>query len=366
MLLAAFLDLRPDLEEGARALAGTIGPGVILIRSDASDKGLRGTRVRLDLPSRETGPTHYAEYVALIERTSPDVGTRSRAADILRRLGEAEARVHGVTLNEVHFHEIADWDSVADIILNAWMLERLDIRSASVAALPLGAGRIETRHGQMPVPAPATLEMLKGLVVIDDGIGGERVTPTGAAILSHLSPAIALPDGPHCMSGAGYGLGHRTLTGIANAVRLSLWSEARTAVGMIGVIRFSIDDQTGEDLAVALDRIRRADGVVDVLQFAAFGKKGRMTVRAEVLCDQARLEDIAAMCLSETTTLGVRTSTERRIVLPRTHEVVDGIGVKLVERPDGKFTRKAEMDHLSGIGNHATRQRARHAAESDE
>ncbi len=365
MFAAALLDLRPELTEPARELVRRVLPELDLAREETTGGSLRGSRVRIALPSGAAhGPHFYREYDALLDRSAPDPGTSARARDILRRLAEAEASVHGVSIDAVHFHEVADWDSVADILLAAWLLEVLGIASASAAPLPLGAGRIKTQHGLMPVPAPATLELLKDAPVIDDGIPGERITPTGAAIYAHLKPLSRLPDGAHRAVATGYGFGHRRMQGVPNAVRATLWQAAPQTDGeRIGVISFSVDDQSPEDLAVGLDRIRAAAGVVDVLQIAAIGKKGRLTARIEVLCVRERLEEIARLCLAETSTIGVRMREERRMILAREHGERDGVRVKRATRPDGSQTAKAEMDDIAMAGDHAARQRLRRQIE---
>lgn len=364
MFIAALLDLQPQLEQPAQDVARRAHPQLALERTGASDGGLRGSRVRI-LPPASGGHAshHYGDYDALLARAAPDEATARRARDILRRLGEAEARVHGVPLEAVHFHELADWDSVGDILVAAWLVQTLDISSTSAAPLPLGSGRVTTEHGTMPVPAPATFELMRGLPVVDDGIAGERVTPTGAAILAHLAPQRQLPLGAQRVMSVGYGLGTRRLAGIPNALRASLWEGGRPAGASIGVVSFAVDDQTSEDLAVGLDHIRAADGVLDVLQIPAMGKKGRMTARIEILCARERLEAIAELCLSETSTIGVRLREESRIVLRRETAETDGVRRKRVTRPDGSETAKVEMDDLATQGGYAARQRRRRLAE---
>lgn len=363
MFIAALLDLRPDLEQGAADVARRAHPGLAIERIDARDGGLRGSRVRVVQPQAGGhGPHYYGDYDALLARSAPDGATAARARDILRRLGEAEAHVHGVALEDVHFHEIADWDSVGDILVAAWLLEALNVTSASAAPLPLGSGLVKTQHGMMPAPAPATMLLMRGVPVIDDGIAGERVTPTGAAILTHLKPLARLPESAQQAMAIGYGFGTRRLPGIANALRATLWHNSAGSIEGIGVISFAIDDQAPEDLAAGLDRIRAAEGVVDVLQIPAFGKKGRMAARVEVLCAREQLDAIAWLCLAETATIGVRLREERRIVLPRESIEHHGVRIKRVTRPGGIETSKVEMDDLAEMGNYAARERRRREA----
>lgn len=368
MFVAALLDAAPELLPEAQALAARIGPGVGIEAVEQKDHGMRGKHLSVTLPESRRGPRHYGDYQALLADLAPDAGVAARAEDILRRLGEAEAAVHGVTLADVHFHEISDWDSIADVALAALCLERLGVASTSASALPLGGGRVQTEHGQMPVPAPATLLLIQGLPVIDDGIGGERVTPTGAAIMAHLRPAPALPPGTMRLGRVGHGLGTRRIEGISNLLRVGLWHPAPARDrDMVGVIGFHVDDQTGEDLAVGLANLRAHADVLDLLQWPAFGKKGRMTSRIEVICRRAALDAVAAACFAETTTIGLRLREERRRLLPRaagqSRVEGHGIGIKTRQLPGGGQMTKAEMDDLAPAGDHAARQDLRRRAE---
>lgn len=370
MFVAALLDSAPELLPGAAALAAKIGPGISLTLAEHASHGLRGRQLRLDLPGAERGPRHYGDYLSLLQQAAPDPGTADRASDILRRLGEAEAKVHGVTLERVHFHEISDWDSIADILLAAWLIEQLHITSSSVGPVPVGSGRIKTEHGIMPVPAPATAQLLQGLAVMDDGIGGERVTPTGAAILAHLAPDSRLPGGLK-LQWTGYGFGTREMPEIANMLRATLHERVATgAYDSIGVITFQVDDQTPEDLAVGLEHLRSLPEVLEVLQFACFAKKGRMAIRIEVLCQPDAVDQVADHCFTETTTIGLRIAVERRRLLPRESGVIRtdkrDFHVKRVTRPGGEVTGKIESDDLANTPTHAAREKLRASVEEDQ
>ncbi len=366
MMLAALLDARPDLVKPASEFAATIRPGLALHLVETKDKGLRGRRVSFDLPDKTRGPRGYGDYCELFRDVAPDGRMADRALDILRRLAEAEARVHGVPVEKVHFHEISDWDSVADILLTAFALDRMGIGSASTGPVPMGAGRIETEHGTMPVPAPATLELLRVVEVIDDGRIGERVTPTGAAILAHLRPS-RMPSGAR-LATAGYGLGSRSLEGMANALRVSLWDVVASDPDRdrVVVIAFHVDDQTPEDLAVALERLRAREDVLDVLQLTALRKKGRTVARLEVICREDCADAVAEACFGETTTIGLRMHVEQRLLLPRSESVVDVHGskvrVKCSHRPDGTVIEKPENDDIRNAGDRDSRNRLRQDA----
>ena len=297
---------------------------------------------------------------------------RDHALGIFTALAVVEARVHGVAIEAVSFHEVGAVDSIADIVAAAVLIDAVGAGSWSVSALPLGAGRIRTAHGIMPVPAPATALLLEGFDMHDDGVPGERVTPTGAAILRYLKDTGLLGERPGGrLTGSGIGFGTRRLPGISNCVRVLVTDttqpSAATGHRTLGVIAFEVDDQSGEDLATGLERIRAVCGVHDIVQIAAIGKKGRMAVHVQVLAAPGSLPDVIAACFRETTTIGLRTHLVEGQALSRrtARTVVDGapVDVKLVERPDGQ-TGKAESDHLLGLPGHAARTRLRRQAEA--
>ena len=372
MFLAAVFDAWPELAEGAIAAARAAGlpPAVAMATTAHTDHALAGTRLRVDT-GNGTPPAPPGRFAAIAERLaaaplSPPV--RGRALAIFAVLAEAEARVHGIAAADVVFHELAGWDSIADVVGAAHVIEALGATGWSVGPLPLGAGRIATAHGPLPVPAPATAVLLEGFPVIDDGIGGERVTPTGAAILRHLAAAPGLPHEPLRLSRCGIGFGTRTLPGISNVLRLMGFEgdAGAQAVEAVGVIAFEVDDQTPEDLATGLDALRARDDVLDVVQIPAFGKKGRMLASIQVLCRPDALDGVIDACFHETATIGLRSSRGMRTVLARRALTIgDGdTAVKVVTRPGAMRTAKAEAAGLHGAAGHAGRARRRHDAEA--
>ncbi len=316
---------------------------------------------------------HWRDIRARLEDSPLAPAVRAHAIGIFAVLAEAEGRVHGVPADAVTFHEVGAADSVADIVATAVVIEAVGPARWSVASLPLGGGTVQTAHGTMPVPAPATALLLEGFAMHDDGIAGERVTPTGAAILRYLQCGAAPARGT--LRRSGYGFGTRRLPGISNCLRVLVFEEtgANATPGHreLAVISFEVDDQSGEDLATGLDRLRAVPGVHDVLQMAAFGKKGRLATHVQVLAVPDALDAAVAACFRETTTIGLRTHTvEGRALLRRFAAVeIDGqeATVKLVERPgeDGAsvVTGKAEADHLRPVASHAARMRLRQEAE---
>jgi uncharacterized protein (DUF111 family) len=270
----------------------------------------------------------------------------------------------------VHFHELADWDSIADVVGAAFVIEMLRA-SWSTGPLPVGRGRIATSHGALPVPAPAAALLLQGFAVVDDGIEGERVTPTGAAILRHLDAAPNLPPGPWRLTATGTGFGTKRLPGMSNALRVLAYEQAQGARidEQVAVVSFEVDDQNPEELALGLEALRALDGVLDVIQVAAIGKKGRLASQVQLLVRPSRLDAAIDACFAETTTLGLRWRIEARAVLSRASLTVAStegeVAVKVATRPGGARTAKAEIDHVApGPGGQAARARRRQDAEA--
>ncbi len=369
MVVASLLDVMPAHAEAClRAAEAVSGVACRLLRH--RDEVLSGARFWVADPEPQAqNHTPWSDIRArLVEADLPE-GARRHAIGIFAVLAVAEGRIHGIAPDEVAFHEVGAADSIADIVAAGWLIAALadadGDATCSVGALPLGGGRVRTAHGIMPVPAPATALLLEGFATIDDGVAGERVTPTGAAILRHLGANAAPPPGARKLLASGIGFGTKTLPGLSNVLR-ALVSERGKAPDPtfrdLAVIAFEVDDQTPEDLAIGLDHIRRVAGVVDVIQMPAFGKKGRLLAHIQVLAEPAALEAAVAACFAETTTIGLRTGLTSARALRREIATVAGVRVKRVERPGGA-TSKAESDDVAAMPGHAARQRARAAAE---
>ncbi|HMM74889.1 MAG TPA: LarC family nickel insertion protein [Gammaproteobacteria bacterium] len=381
MFVAALLDLAPQLADGAIAATRAAGldEAVRVAHMPVDDGVMSGSRFVVSLPAGDDEPGDHAharvhhDHVRWIDlRTrlaaaalAPKV--RERAIAIFAELADAEARVHGRPIDAIGFHEVGAWDSIADIVAAAWLIEELGATAWSCGPLPLGSGRVRTAHGLLPVPAPATVLLLEGLPCFDDGEPGERITPTGAAILRHLAPRSGLGATPRVLSRTGHGFGTRRLRGVPNVLRVLTFEDlpAADCIGIdeITTLSFEVDDQTPEDLAVGLERLRAEPGVLDVVQGTVLAKQGRQAAAIRVLTEPAASEAVAAACFRETTTLGVRLArTERRVLVRETSSAADGVRVKRARRPGG-MTLKAEISTLATAGDHAARERRRRAAE---
>ncbi len=381
MFIAAALDAWPELGDATIASIRSAGVSTDwdISVADFADDVFSGRRFLIREPDSHDAMHHhrYADIVKRLQSSGLGANVRDRAVAILELLGSAEAAVHGVDLAEVTFHEVGAWDSVGDVVGAAFVIESIAPASWSVGPIPLGGGRVDSAHGPLPVPAPAAALLLRGFTLIDDGIPGERVTPTGAAILRHLAEDLGMPPPsnptPMALRRVGTGFGTRKLAGISNIFRLMAFEYATHARidDQVGVINFEIDDQTAEDLALGLDSLRDSSGVLDVLQMPGLGKKGRMIVHVQVLCQPRALRDVIDACFLQTTTLGLRwgvaarATLERDIVRNQTGKNMDdeALPVKLARRPDGTLSAKTESDSLRGYGGYVRREELRSGAE---
>jgi uncharacterized protein (TIGR00299 family) protein len=392
MFIAALLDAFPTHESavmGAIQSVSTASPLVCSL-SLSKDDVLQGRQFRVSAASGlSTGGliagipfvpaahahshTSWADIRRRLEDAPLSPAVVGHAIEIFKLLAEAEACVHGVGIEEVAFHEVGAWDSVADIVGAATLIAALGVTHWTSSPVPLGSGRVTTQHGVMPVPAPATARLMMGMTTVDDGVPGERVTPTGAAILRYLClphACGAAPSRTRKLIASGVGFGSRRLPRLSNHVRALCFEPAAEAAAhrRIEVLEFEIDDQSSEDLAAGLDRLRNHVGVLDVTQAPVFGKKGRIMIHVQVLARAAQVESVIDACFRETTTLGLRQRTVHGIGLERrTHEVeVEGqrVRVKVAERPGGR-TAKTESDDVLSHSNHACRSALRRRAESE-
>lgn len=342
MFAAGMLDAFPDLEEAVLSATGAVLPRLNVSVSHISKAGIAARFFGVPDQNR-TAPISYPDMDGILVGADLPEAARLHARTMLKLLAEAEAAVHDVRLQEVHFHEIADWDTLADLTAAAALIGRLDGWSWSLYPVPLGGGTIATAHGCLPVPAPATARLLQGLAVHDDGIPGERVTPTGAAILRHISDNLPLRCRPMGrLRATGYGAGTRDLPGLPNVVVVQVIDGPVQDKDTVAVLEWDVDDMTGEEIAVAADRLRACDGVLDVVTMAMAGKKGRPSTAFRLLTRTTTADAVAQTVFTQTSTLGLRLRQDQRLVLPR--EI--GPGSKRAIRPL-TTTVKADSDVLA-------------------
>jgi hypothetical protein len=315
MILGALVDAGCPLaaiEDAVRALGVT---GWRLEARPVERGGLRGTHVVV-----ETDPAQHfhdlAGLLAPIERSGLAEPVRARATRILTRLAEAEARVHRVPVEAVHFHEVGALDTLVDVVGAVAGLCALGIAAVHVSAFPLGGGTVDSAHGRLPLPAPATAELLRGFLVYDNGVRAELVTPTGAAILTTLATPGGVP--PMTLEAVGWGAGSRELP-IANLLRVLLGEAAGVAglpIETLAEIETTIDDMTPQLYEPVMERLFEA-GALDVYLTPVVMKRSRPGVVVTALATPDRVDAVAGVLFRETTTIGVRWRELRRARLPR-------------------------------------------------
>jgi pyridinium-3,5-bisthiocarboxylic acid mononucleotide nickel chelatase len=370
MFIAAALDAWPHLAEKVlRAIAESgLPPGCKAALVERRSGGLAAAGFVFEGDAAAPSGA-YPDLRRRLAEAPLAPGVQGHALAILALLAEAEAAVHRVPVEAVHFHELADWDTQADIVGAAAIIDLLGEARWQCRKLPLGSGTVRAAHGLLPIPAPAAAHLLAGFAFReDDGIEGERVTPTGAAILRYLAAGGAEDGAPGTLVASGMGAGSRQLPGIPNVLRLLGFAAAEPAGDAVLVIEFDVDDQTPEDLATGLERLRAMPGVRDVASFAGIGKKGRWLQAVRVMADPALRDAVIGAVFEETTTLGLRLRHEQRAVLARRTVVVEDesgpVRVKVAER-GARRTGKAEADDVAArAGGAAGRARVRRSAVS--
>lgn len=323
MTVGALLDLGAPLELLRESLALLPIPhsSYSLHREETARRGVRATKFSVRIEEHQPH-RHYSGIAAMIDRSGLPEGVRERAQRIFFRLAEAEARVHGVEIGQVHFHEVGGLDSIIDIVGTAVCLEHLGVGQVFAAPLPLGGGFVDTAHGRLPVPAPATAELLRGLRVHGALGEGERVTPTGAAIVAALASGFGPPPG-FGMEQVGCGAGDRDFPDAPNILRLFLGERATPLAGdVVEVMETHIDDMNPEILGFLLERLMEA-GALDAAFSPLQMKKNRPGVRLTVLSTPELLPALARLVLAETTAIGVRHYPVQRLKLERSLEERD-------------------------------------------
>jgi len=324
MFLGACLDLGLPVEVLADVVARLGLPGIAVESRKASRGGFVGTRFRVlqdgkpiegpdpeehhhdhhhDHHHHHHGPNReLAEIRELILGSALSGPVKDRALRLFQRLGEAEAKAHGMPVERVHFHEVGAIDSIVDLVGAAAAIDHLAPERLTCGPVNVGSGRVKMAHGEVSIPAPATSELLKG-VPIHGGPGGELTTPTGAVILAELvDEFVDLPA--MVLEGVGYGLGKKDLAMQPNALRL-LRGRAGQARAEVMVVECEVDDLPGEGFGFLMERLLAA-GALDVYFTPVQMKKSRPGTLVTLLCRRAQLEELAGILLTESGSLGCR------------------------------------------------------------
>lgn len=378
MTLGALVDLGVPLEEIETALRSLPLAGWSLRSELVFRNAIAATRVHVELEEEhEHAHRHLHHVVDILKAGMLPPQALQWALLVFHKLAEAEAQAHRTSIEKVHFHEVGAVDAIVDIAGACFGLHRLqemhDITGFRTSQIRVGRGTVQTQHGKMPVPAPATLSLLEGFPIQFSDTDGERVTPTGAALLAALAKPLA--NAAICVQQTGYGAGSHEFPDAANVLRLILCSaegvskkphrtagvsaaqlaEQGVAVhgileqGTVAVLKTSIDDMIPEFYGHLSEKLFDA-GALDVYLTPIQMKKGRPGTEVTVIAEPEQVEDLSVILLSESTTLGVRIAYEDRLELPRritnvTTEYGE-VKIKLATRPDGSVRSVPEYESV--------------------
>jgi uncharacterized protein (TIGR00299 family) protein len=356
MMIAALLDAGATIE-ALQACAASI-PALAKVRVD-KESVRRGpfaaTKLNVTLP-HEHAHRGLSDITKIIDAGSLSPTVSVRAKNTFTKLAAAEAKVHGMSVEKVHFHEVGALDAILDIVGFFVLAESLGIESFYYTTLAVGArGTVQSEHGEMPVPAPATLELLAGHRITYTERQEELMTPTAAALIAAAFEPLPLGAGV-ITSKVGYGAGTRESKGMPNVVRVSLAQVTNDAhdddAHFVSVIRCTIDNMNPEHYGDLMQRLFD-ERALEVYYTPVMMKKNRPGTAITVLCEHADLEQVSRVVLMHTTTLGLRVTRETRVELPRRVETVETewgpARIKIATRPDGSETASPEYESCREI-----------------
>lgn len=338
--------------EWLRRLPSQLGLDGIVVRVQPVQRAsVACIKVDFEIPPQPHG-RHLRQIREIVYRTNaPDV-VRERADQAFTAIAEVEASIHGTTVDRVHLHEVGAVDAILDVMGTIWGLSELGVSRVYCGVIALGDGSVTAAHGELPVPAPATLRLLEGQAVRPGPAGsGELVTPTGAALVRVLSEG---PPPSYVPMRSGFGAGSKDFTTRPNALRIVIAESVATDddVEQLEWLATDLDDMSAEHVANAADRLR-ALGALDVTATTVQMKKGRVGVRLEVLVRPSQAARFENEMFATTTTLGVRRFTVQRRALRREQRTVDVLGhavrVKVATLPDGGQRGKPEYEDVQVV-----------------
>ena len=325
MTLGALIDAGADRDVISTGI-DSLGLPCRLAIANVKKHGFRATHVTIEHEPQEAH-RHLRHIVEMIDKSQISDAQKALAKRIFQKLAEAEAKVHGTSIQQVHFHEVGAIDSIADIVGAAIGWDLLQVDRIECSPIPTGKGTIQIAHGKCAIPAPATAELLTGIPLAASEVNCELTTPTGAAIVATLANAFG-PLPAMTIERIGYGAGTRDLAEQANLLRLFVGEASTSATSdQVWILETNLDDLTGEVVGYTTARLWEA-GALDVYSTAIQMKKNRPGVKLSVLCQSADVEAIERVLFRETTTLGVRRWPASRHKLERKpHQVTTPFGV---------------------------------------
>ena len=355
MNLGAMIDLGIDVSYIKNELDKLNLGGWELFAEKAQRHGIMGTKVSVKQLIHEHPHRHLSDIQKIIAESTLQDSVKELSMRIFIKIAEAEAKVHGIPVEKVHFHEVGAIDSIIDITGAAICFNALNVDAVLVSEVELGSGFVNCEHGKLPVPAPATAEILKGIPVRMGGVDFEATTPTGAAILSVLGTGFDSRQ-PVRLEKTAYGVGHKDHPDVPNLLRVSLGETATISESTHRalLIESNIDDMNPEFYDYISDRLFKA-GVSDVYCSQIIMKKGRPGVTLNVICETGLADIVKEIIFTESTTLGIRTFSFNKDTLAREFGKLDTIyGEVTVKRSfyNGKeVSVKPEYDECRKIAS---------------
>ena len=352
MMIGALIDAGFPIEELKRALQSLPIEGYTLDVTREERNYLFGTRFKVNVSRNPHPHRRFSDIKALIRTGNLSPSVREKSISIFESIAVEEGKIHGCPAEEVHFHEVGAVDSVVDIVGSVLGMEYLGIATACASSLPLGSGFVDTSHGRIPLPAPATVALLKGIPVHDSGLKEELVTPTGAALVRGLAHSFgSLPA--MVIEKVGYGVGSRTLADRPNLLRILIGQEQGPAnEETVLILESNLDDTNPEWLGFLMERLFEA-GALDVVFSPGYMKKNRPAVLVQVVAKPHHKDQLMDLLFSESTTLGVRFHYTQRRVLERSSTELDSpwgtMKVKKIFRPDGSSQLLPEFEECRRI-----------------
>lgn len=337
MLVGALIDAGLPVEELRRMLDSLPIKGYrIEVRREGRNH-LYGTRFLVHITAGEQVPRSIGDIRQMIHASGLSLSTKNKIMEIFESIARVEGVIHQCPVEEIHFHEIGATDSIIDIAGSVFGIEHLGIRTLHASDLPLGSGFVKTEHGQIPIPAPATLALLEGVPVRGSGLEQEMVTPTGAALVKGLVHSFgSMP--PMVVEKSGYGVGSRTLPDRANLLRIIIGQSREEDTETVLILEANLDDTNPEWLGFLMDRLFRG-GALDVVFLPIQMKKNRPGTAIQVIGRPEQKDLLMEILFAESTTLGVRCRFSERRTLKRSFEEIDSpwgkLTVKKVMRNDG-------------------------------
>ena len=323
MTLGALVDAGCPLGLLRDELKGLDVPGWEISAEKVWKNGMAATHVSVRTEDTQTHRS-LTTILGVLEKSKLAAAVSQRASAIFRRLGEAEAAVHDVPIEKIHFHEVGAADAIVDIVGACFGFSALGIERFACSALNVGGGTVKMAHGVLPVPAPATARLLLGKPTYSNGVQKELVTPTGAAIVATLCQTFG-PQPPMRMESIGYGAGTTDLEGQPNVLRIMVGESLEVSEAEfdeeVRVIEANLDDLNPQIYGYFVERALAA-GALDVFTAPVQMKKGRPGTLLTLLCKPDRAKELMDLVFAETTTFGLRSYTAQRRVLPREWESV--------------------------------------------